>query len=139
MDRPDHFLRCRRTFAKRTMARTRSSPVESGKASTPARLKAWLKAVSRCCAACSNAAELPVVRIHVELLARLGILHHDRADIGQLHLARVPQRTASTSWRWLSRLSGRSQPGALMKSEMTNTSERLLMVCSPRSSRMSGR
>ena len=31
---------------------------------------------------------------------------------------RSNSRTASTSWRWVSRLSGRSQPGALMKSEI---------------------
>ena len=39
-----------------------------------------------------------------------------------------------TSCRWLSKLSGRSQPGALMKSEMMKISERRLMPCSPASS-----
>ena len=34
---------------------------------------------------------------------------------------RSNSRTAITSWRWVSRFSGRSQPGALMKSEMTKT------------------
>src|SRR5260370_1165714 len=41
------------------------------------------------------------------------------------------RRMATTSCRRLSRLSGRSQPGALMKSEMTNISERRLIPCSP--------
>ena len=40
---------------------------------------------------------------------------------------------ASTSCRRLSKFSGRSQPGALMKSEMTKTSERRLIARSPAS------
>src|SRR5262245_1264869 len=36
-------------------------------------------------------AELPVVRVDVELLARLRVLHDDRADVGQVHFARVPE------------------------------------------------
>ena len=44
------------------------------------------------------------------------------------------RRTATTSCRRLSRFSGRSQPGALMKSEMTKTSERRLMAWCPVSS-----
>ena len=47
---------------------------------------------------------------------------------------RSNRRTATTSWRWLSRFSGRSQPGALMKSEMTKTSERPLIAAGPPSS-----
>src|SRR5919202_3969402 len=36
-------------------------------------------------------AELAVVRVHVELLAGLRVLHDDRADVRQFRLARVPQ------------------------------------------------
>jgi len=74
----------------RTMARTRSSSVESASASTPARLKATvhfrLAPAGRLLEA---APEARVVGVDIELLAGLGVLHDQRADIGQLNLARV--------------------------------------------------
>ena len=86
----------------RTIAATRSSSVESDIASTPARLNASPTAASRARAASSKRlAEGAVARVHVELLARLGVLHDDWADVGQLDLARVDRRTASTSCRRL--------------------------------------
>ena len=76
----------------RTMARTRSSSVESDRASTPARLNApitvRLAPLRRLLEAAS---ESGVVRVDVELLAGLGVLHDQRADVGQLDLARVEQ------------------------------------------------
>ena len=83
---------CCRSLAKRTIARTRSSSVESDSASTPACLNDWLRAGLALLGGLLEAlAELLVVRVHVQLLAGLGIFHDDRADVGQLDLARVPQ------------------------------------------------
>ena len=67
-----YLRRCRRrSVAIRTMARTRSSSVDSASASTPARLNASLTAASRCPAASSNRRRnRPVAGVHVELLAR---------------------------------------------------------------------
>ena len=76
----------------RTMARTRSSSVDSVTASTPERRKASFTALlagpSRLLEAL---AEPRVAGVHVELLARLRVLHDDRADVGQVGLARVDQ------------------------------------------------
>ena len=69
--------------------------------------------------------------VDVELLAGLGVLHDQRADVGQLHLARVEQPDGQDLVALVSRFSERSQPGALMKSEMTKTSERRLIACRP--------
>ncbi len=96
--------------------------LEGALTSASRRLRRFLEAAS----------ESGVVRVDVELLARLGIVHDQRTDVGQLDLARVeeangedlvPSGSAGSA--------GRSHPGALMKSETMKTSERRLMVCSP--------
>ena len=78
--------------AIRTIAATRSSSVESATASTPARrnasLQLGLAPVGRLL---EPTPEPLVVRVDVELLAGLGILHEHRPDVGQLDLARVVQ------------------------------------------------
>ena len=87
-----YLRRRRRIVAMRTMARTRSSSVESDSASTPARPKApFTSASRRRAASLEAAAESGVVGVDVELLAGLGVLHDQRADVGQLDLARVEQ------------------------------------------------
>ena len=108
-------------------------PVESDSTSTPACLKASLKrgfALPRrfgkagaelACRACPRTA----ARRSRHLPCTIGPMSGSSTSRGS------HRRTASTSWRWLSRLSGRSQPGALMKSEMTKTSERRLIACKP--------
>ena len=71
---------------------TRSSSVDSETASTPDRLKASLRVASRWSRGLPEAApEALVVRVDVELLAGLGVLHDQRADVGQLHLAPVEE------------------------------------------------
>ena len=45
------------------------------------------------------------------------------------------RRTATTSWRWARRASGRSQPSTVMKSDTRNTSERRRIVASAACSR----
>ena len=123
----------------RTIASTRSSSVESETASTPDRRKASLKVASRRVRGLSEAApEALVVGVDVELLAGLGVLHDQRPTSGSSTSRRSNSRTARTSCRWVSRFSGRSQPGALMKSEITKTSERRLIVCWPASSSGAG-
>ena len=76
----------------RTIARTRSSSVESDRASTPARLKAVGHGRLALAGGLLEAApEARVVGVDVELLAGLGVLHDQRPDVGQLDLARVRQ------------------------------------------------
>ena len=100
------------------------------RASTPARLNAAAMAGSRAIGRLLEPLpEARVVGVDVELLAGLGVLHDQRPDVRQLDLARVDRAGwRATSWRRFSRSSGRSQPGALMKSETTNTSERRLIA-----------
>ena len=87
-----YLRRLCRSLAMRTIALTRSSSVESETASTPARLKASLSVASRLSGGLAEPpAEALVVRVDVELLAGLGVLHDQRADVGQLDLAPVEQ------------------------------------------------
>ena len=129
---------CRRRFrsaAIRTIASTRSSSVDSETASTPARLNASLKVASRCSRGLSEAPpEALVVRVDVELLAGLGVLHDQRPDVGQLHLAPVEEPDGEHLVALGEQVERPLPAGALMKSEITKTSERRLIECWPASS-----
>ncbi len=86
------FRRFWRSVAMRTIAVTRSSSVESETASTPDRWKASLRVgLAPLRSLAEAAAEALVMGVDVELLAGLGVLHDQRPDIGQLHLAPVEQ------------------------------------------------
>ena len=71
----------------------------------------------------------PVVGVDEQLLAGLGVLHHQQAQVGQLHLQRIvePHRDDLVALREAAP-APRAQPGALMKSDTTNTSERRRMT-----------
>ena len=80
----DTRRRRRRRAAIRTMARTRSSSVDSETASTPARRKASPMAASRSLGRrLEPAPEARIAGVDVELLAGLGVLEDDRPDVGQ--------------------------------------------------------
>ena len=96
-ERPDEGhagfrLRSRRSIAIRTIARTRSSSVESVTASTPARRNDAAIRASRASAAARNRAPEPrVAGVDVELLAGLRVVHQDRPDVRQVDLAGVDE------------------------------------------------
>ena len=121
----------------RTMARTRSSSVDSDTASTPARRNASrdarLAGRGRLREPAPEAAVVRCRRRAARRSRRPRMI--DRADVRQLRSRAGPtSRTAMTSCRRLSRSSGRSQPGALMKSDTTKTSDRRLIALRPASS-----
>ena len=117
---------------KRSRASIRSSSVRSSSVSAPAaarlvrraasrsadrRAKRWRKALS-CVSTCSCS---PVSASRNSTRPRSGSSSSSGSN----------RRTATTSWRCASWASGFSQPGALMKSDTTNTVERLRMPPSP--------
>ena len=56
------------------------------------RRSASRSAASRCCGRGGEAlAKAAVVRVDEELLAGLGVLHHEQAEVGQVHLERIVQ------------------------------------------------
>ena len=64
----------------------------SSSVSTPARASASRSAVLAPLGGGGEAlAKAAVVRVDDELLAGLGVLHRDQAEVGQLHLERVEQ------------------------------------------------
>ena len=78
------------------------------------------------------APEEPVVRVDEELLAGLGVLdHHHARDPAAPSRADRSSRTATISCRCASRASASVQPGALMKSDTTKTSERRGIIWKP--------
>ena len=81
-----------RRSAKRRIASTRSSFVDSSSASTPGvgegRAELGLALLGGLLEALAESA---VVRVDEELLARLGVLHDQHAEIRQLHFQRVVQ------------------------------------------------
>ena len=86
------FVCCRRRLAKRTIACTKSSSVDSAKASTPARLNDCASSVFTLAGRFFEAlAELAVVSIHKHLVACLCIFHYEHAHIRKLNFARIPQ------------------------------------------------
>ena len=78
--------------AKRRIASTRSSSVDSSSASTPASRNAARRLGLAPLRGRGEAlAEAAVVGVDEELLAGLGVLHHQHAEVGQLGLERVVQ------------------------------------------------
>ena len=66
--------------------------MESSSASTPAWRNAARSAASRCSRRRGEAlAEAAVVGVDEQLLAGLGVLHHQQAEVGQFDLQRVVQ------------------------------------------------
>ena len=81
-------------------------------ASTPAAANDRLDAASRARPPPPRTAPgTRVAGVDLQLLAGLGVLHEHRPDVRQLRSRGSTSRTASSSWRWLSRWSWRSQPG----------------------------
>ena len=75
------------------------------------------------------------MRVDVQLLAGLGVVQEHRPDVGQLHLAPVVQADRDDLVPAGQPLRAPApSPGALMKSEMTNTSDRPLIQRWPASS-----
>jgi len=64
------------------------------------------------------------VGIDGQLLAGFGVLHHDEADVGQLDFHRVIQPHCDHLVTTCELREPPPQPGVLMKSEMTKTTER---------------
>ena len=108
------------------IASTRSSSVASSSASTPAcaerRAQLLLARARRLREALAEAA---VVRVDEQLLAGLGVLHHEQPEVGQLQLQRIVEAHGDhfVALREVRERLAPS-PGVLMKSETTNTSER---------------
>ena len=86
------WLRRLRRSAKRSIASTRSSSVESSSASTPACRNDARSAFSRCSTIARKAfAEASIVGVDGELFPGLGVLDRHQSEIGQLHLQRIVQ------------------------------------------------
>ena len=104
---------------------TRSSSVESGMASTPARANARAISTSRATAAAAN--RLRKARSEVSTTSCSPVSASSTSNgptSGSAASRGSVRRMARTSWRRLMSSSSRSQPGWLMKSEMTKTSDR---------------
>jgi hypothetical protein len=127
------WLRVLRRSAKRRIASTRSSSVESSSASTPLgdQLLAELRFPSGGRLA-EAGAEALVVGVHQELLAGLGVLDRHEPQVGERHLEGIeePYRQDIVAAGELEQRP--APPGRLMKSETTKTTERLSMWPAPR-------
>ncbi len=82
-----------RRVAIRTIARTRSSSVDSvdGVDAGPPEGRADRRPRASSAAASKRRRKARIAGVDVELLAGLGVLEDDRADVGQRDLARVDQ------------------------------------------------
>ena len=88
----DHFRRCRRSAAKRTMALHQVFFGGERQHVHPGLFESLVQPGFPLAGSfAETGAEFPVVGIHVKLFAGFGIFHDDRADVRQLHFTRVPQ------------------------------------------------
>ncbi len=114
-----------RRAAIRTIARTRSSSVDRVTASTPARPNVRSSSACRAAAASANRARNFASWVSTISCSPVSASWTTIGPTSGSSASRgSTRRTASTSWRRLSRWSGRSQPGALMKSDTITTIDR---------------
>src|SRR6185503_18192118 len=125
-------LRRRRSSMKRLISSTRSTSVESSIASTPESRKALRSPSSRFAAAAAKRLRNFGSCVSTNSCSPVSASRNrSKPRSGSSLSSGSCRRTATTSWRIESCPRRAAQPGALMKSETTNTRERREMAFAP--------